>query len=87
MTFIANNLRHGRRVMLGTNLFILQLVANLTSMSYAAGIREKIFDNQTNQNQTYYGANTSLVEDHGTAHISVLAPNGDAVSVTSTINL
>ena len=27
------------------------------------------------------------VKDHGTAHVSVLAPNGDAVAVTTTINL
>lgn len=56
-------------------------------MAYAEGIRSKIFDNMTFQDPEYYGANYSLVEDHGTAHINVLAPNGDAIAVTSTINL
>ena len=26
-------------------------------------------------------------QDHGTAHVSIIAANGDAVSVTNTINL
>lgn len=39
------------------------------------------------QDPTHYGAEVEVPDDHGTAHISVLAPNGDAVSVTSTINI
>lgn len=34
----------------------------------------------------YYGANFSNEPDHGTANMAVLAPNGDAIVVTSTIN-
>ncbi|CAG9813957.1 unnamed protein product [Phaedon cochleariae] len=68
------------------SLEINQLIANLTSRAYAEGIRSRISDNSTSQDGSYYGATKSLTEDHGTAHISVLAPNGDAVSVTSTIN-
>ena len=34
----------------------------------------------------YYGTN-DFVEDHGTAHTSIIGSNGDAVAVTSSINL
>ncbi|XP_030763762.1 glutathione hydrolase 1 proenzyme-like isoform X2 [Sitophilus oryzae] len=79
---------YGHRTLLGDANFVnvTELVANLTSKSYAKDIRSKIFDDRTSQDPTYYGAKASLVEDHGTAHISILAPNGDAISVTSTIN-
>jgi len=63
------------------------LVKNLTSPAYAAEIRALIRDDQTHSDPTYYGAILAQPEDHGTAHISVLGPNGDAVSVTSTVNL
>ncbi|KAG5872870.1 Glutathione hydrolase 1 proenzyme, partial [Gonioctena quinquepunctata] len=62
------------------------LLANLTSGDYAEAIRQLISDNETSQDPKYYGATTELKEDHGTSHISVLSPEGDAVSVTSTIN-
>ncbi|XP_076657336.1 glutathione hydrolase 1 proenzyme [Halictus rubicundus] len=62
------------------------LVANLTSTAYADSIRSKIKDNQTHSNPEYYGAVTVAPEDSGTSHVSVLAPDGSAVSVTSTIN-
>ncbi len=35
---------------------------------------------------SYYGT-TGFVEDHGTAHTSIVGPNGDAVAITSSINL
>ncbi|KAJ8923080.1 hypothetical protein NQ315_001632 [Exocentrus adspersus] len=79
---------YGRRTELGdpNHVDVQALVANLTSKAYAEDIRSLIYDNQTFQDPLYYGADTATVEDHGTAHISVLAPNGDAVSITSTIN-
>ena len=44
-------------------------------------------DKETQLNASYYGADFQYVPtDHGTSHISILAPNGDAVSVTSTVN-
>ncbi|KAJ8927317.1 hypothetical protein NQ314_020231 [Rhamnusium bicolor] len=79
---------YGKRTLLGDRKFvdIEDVVANLSSKEYAEEIRRYIFDTKTFQDPSYYGANTTFVEDHGTAHISVLAANGDAVSVTSTIN-
>lgn len=59
----------------------------MTSNDYAAYIRSQIWDNQTFNDYEHYGANFSFVADHGTAHVSVLHENGDAVSATSTINL
>lgn len=62
------------------------LVQNLTNYEYAKEIRKKIDDTKTYNNIDYYGGHFIAPEDHGTAHISVLAPNGDAVAVTGTIN-
>ena len=42
---------------------------------------------QTMLDPRQYGAQYNVVEDAGTSHISVLSPAGDAVAVTSTINL
>lgn len=62
-----------------------ELEKNLTSMQYANEVRKRIDDEITHE-PDYYGAHFDAPNDHGTAHISVLAPNGDAVSATGTIN-
>jgi gamma-glutamyltranspeptidase / glutathione hydrolase / leukotriene-C4 hydrolase len=62
------------------------LVMNLTSLEYATEIRKKIDDKRTHNEPGYYGEHFGSPDDHGTAHISILAPNGDAISVTGTIN-
>lgn len=66
---------------------VSEVVANLTSDSYAFSTFGMIDDLSTVNDPTYYGADYDVDEDHGTAHLAVVAPNGDAVSVTSTINL
>ncbi|KAJ6638687.1 Scoloptoxin SSD14 [Pseudolycoriella hygida] len=53
---------------------------------FAQEIRSQIEDDRTYQTYEHYGANFSIPDDHGTAHISIIAPNGDAVALTSTIN-
>ncbi|KAH8235546.1 hypothetical protein KR032_002179, partial [Drosophila birchii] len=53
---------------------------------FVESIRKLIHDDRTSQDYLYYGANFTVEEDHGTAHMNVLATNGDAVSITSTIN-
>lgn len=65
---------------------IKEMMRNLTSMSYAIEIRKMINDNRTSQDFAYYGAKFTNEDDRGTAHVSIVAPNGDAISVTSTIN-
>ncbi|XP_055533128.1 glutathione hydrolase 1 proenzyme-like [Wyeomyia smithii] len=63
-----------------------KLIDDLGSKSYADDIRTKIDDDRTFTEYKYYGAEFAEQEDHGTAHASVLAPNGDAVAITGTIN-
>ncbi len=63
------------------------IVANLTSDTTAFNTFKKINDSGTHLNPKYYGADFDLPPEAGTSHTSVLAPNGDAVAVTSTINL
>jgi gamma-glutamyltranspeptidase/glutathione hydrolase/leukotriene-C4 hydrolase len=62
------------------------LLANLTSKDFAMQVIQQISDTRTYTDPGHYGARTEGVENHGTAHINILAPDGSAVSVTSTIN-
>ncbi|KAK6183728.1 hypothetical protein SNE40_006339 [Patella caerulea] len=65
---------------------IEQLVTEMTSKDFGENTRAEISDTQT-FNFTHYHPEFNFTEDHGTAHLSVLGPKGDAVAVTSTINL
>ena len=59
----------------------------IQSKKWLKWLLERWDDTQTSTNSTFYGADFQYVpEDDGTSHISILAPNGDAVSATSTIN-
>ncbi|KAK0081381.1 hypothetical protein PV325_012278 [Microctonus aethiopoides] len=79
---------YGRRTELGDNPSpeLDDLIANLSSKEYAHEIRNKIKEDWTSNDPAFYGANFHTPDDSGTAHISVLAPDGSAVSATSTIN-
>lgn len=63
-----------------------ELVSQLTSTDYGEELRQKINDSAVNNDNTFYGARFSGKDEFGTSHISVIAPNGDAVSVTSSVN-
>ncbi|XP_030764165.1 glutathione hydrolase 1 proenzyme-like isoform X1 [Sitophilus oryzae] len=80
---------YAKRTELGDTNFvnISELLANLTSKEYAENIRKQIVDNATFDDPKHYGAVFYDKGDHGTAHISIVDQNGDAVSVTSSINL
>lgn len=65
---------------------IKEMMLNLTSLEYANEIRKLINDDRTSEDYEYYGAKYENKEDFGTAHISILMPNGDAISATATIN-
>ena len=56
----------------------------LTNESFINAVRTKIKSDKTFES-SYYG-DIFFKEDKGTTHLSVLA-NGDAVSLSSTINL
>lgn len=64
---------------------VTEIVTKLTSFNYAKSIKQKINDKKTYGIQ-YYHPHFANTEDHGTAHMNVLGPDGSAVSITSTLN-
>ncbi|CAF0992915.1 unnamed protein product [Rotaria sordida] len=65
---------------------ITELIHNLTSKEYANGIRSRINDTKTFGFEYYGGAWLDKIKT-GTAHLSVVGLDGDAVALTSTVNL
>lgn len=64
-----------------------KLVRKIISKEYAETIRNSIKEEWTSNDPQYYGAVTVNPDDSGTCHVSVLGPDGSAVSATSSINL
>ncbi|XP_077995930.1 glutathione hydrolase 1 proenzyme-like [Glandiceps talaboti] len=79
---------YAKRSMLGDEDYVdlKDLVKNMTSPDYGESLRMKI-DDQRTHNYTYYDPNFYLPEDAGTAQVCVVDQYGNAVSVTSSINL
>ncbi|XP_053376277.1 glutathione hydrolase 1 proenzyme-like [Mercenaria mercenaria] len=65
-----------------------ELVEKMTDPDFGETTRARISDSQTFES-SYYGPELLGISGSsmGTSHLSVLGPNGDAVSVTSTVNL
>lgn len=77
---------YAKRTNLGDLPFNQTFLNEFSDMNYADGLRKQIDLNKTFDDPIHYGAEYATLEDHGTAHVSVLAENGDAISITSSIN-
>ncbi|XP_049278137.1 glutathione hydrolase 1 proenzyme-like isoform X1 [Anopheles funestus] len=79
---------YGKRTEIGDPRFVdvAELTSNLTSVEYAEAIRNRIEDALTRSEPADYDGFFFTPNNDGTAHVSVLAPSGDAVSVTSSVN-
>ncbi|XP_071111338.1 scoloptoxin SSD14-like [Haliotis cracherodii] len=79
---------YAKRTDLGDEDFVnvSSLVANLTSRDYADGIRSLIWDNQTHD-LMYYGPTFYDQLKTSTSHLSIVDNEGNAVAVTTTVNL
>lgn len=85
----AFKLGYAKRAELGDPAFwpqAAELARNLTAVEYAREARALVDDRWTFNDTEHYGLQFDRVEDHGTAHLSVLSADGDAVSITSTVN-
>lgn len=65
-------------------LYFSQMARKFTEDSFADHIRSLISNNKTHD--AHYYNITPYLDGMGTTHVSVLADDGSAVSVTSTIN-
>ncbi|KAB5567948.1 hypothetical protein PHYPO_G00238670 [Pangasianodon hypophthalmus] len=65
---------------------INELIHDMTSDYFADNIRSKISDDST-QPESYYDPIYFNHKSYGTAHLSIIAEDGSAVAVTSSINL
>lgn len=63
-----------------------QIVKSTMDVEFNKKLYKMIWDNSTHINASYYEGKNFLSDEGSTTHLSVLGPNGDAVSVTSTIN-
>lgn len=53
---------------------------------FAEKIRQRITDEKTSNDLSFYDTKFTSKTNHGTSPLSLIAPNGDAVAVTSSIN-
>ena len=65
--------------------FKIQFLRQLTTLTSADEIVARITDTATH-NLSYYGYVLPPMSDSGTSHLSLVGPEGDALSITSTIN-
>lgn len=61
-------------------------IAQIPTMSEAERIVPNITDDKTHSLE-YYNPKFDIINDHGTMHLSILDSNGQAIALTSTVNL
>uniref|UniRef100_A0A7I4XU89 Gamma-glutamyltranspeptidase n=1 Tax=Haemonchus contortus TaxID=6289 RepID=A0A7I4XU89_HAECO len=85
----SSKFAYAARTWLGDPAFVdnaTEIAQNITSRKWAEWVRSKITE-ETHPDEYYGGSLEAPAVDHGTTHISVIDIYGNAVSVTSTINL
>ncbi|CAI2308072.1 unnamed protein product [Caenorhabditis sp. 36 PRJEB53466] len=85
----ASKFSYAARSWLGDPKFVsnaTEIAKNITSKEWAEWVRSKITD-RTHPDDYYGGSFEAPPQDHGTTHVSIIDAQGNAVSVTSTINL
>lgn len=85
----ASKFSYAGRSWMGDPAFVANatdIARNITSSEWAEWVRSKITE-ETHPDEYYGGSFEAPPVDHGTTHISVIDRQGNAVSVTSTINL
>lgn len=65
---------------------ITEIEDQLKDPVFAEAIRQHILDEKTSNDLSFYNTKHSSKTNHGTSPLTLIAPNGDAVAVTSTIN-
>ena len=69
------------------SLQLKQVLKKVLNVRYNKELFKKIWDNTTHNNPSYYERFNETVRDEGsTSHLSVIAANGDTVSVTGSVN-
>lgn len=84
----AAKFAYSQRLRLGDPSYfnrVYKILSDMLNKTIADKIRSRISPDQTYK-RAHYRAKKYSKPDHGTSHVSILAPNGDAVAVTSTIN-
>ncbi|XP_031635027.1 glutathione hydrolase 1 proenzyme-like isoform X2 [Contarinia nasturtii] len=81
----ASKFAFGYRTHLHDSDTVLPLVRKMLTPAFGDEIRALIDDNKTWTDPKHYGGEF-VINDKGTSHTSILAANGDAVSVTSSLN-
>lgn len=85
----SSKFSYAARSWLGDPKFVsnaTDIAKNITSKQWAEWVRSKITDT-THPDDYYGGSFEAPPQDHGTTHVSIVDSLGNAVSVTSTINL
>ncbi|KAJ7284246.1 hypothetical protein O6H91_Y343800 [Diphasiastrum complanatum] len=64
---------------------VTEVLSDMLSSEFAAGLKATIFDNTTFPPE-HYGGKWNQLNDHGTCHISIVDRDRNAVALTTTIN-
>ncbi|XP_058786950.1 glutathione hydrolase 1-like [Vicia villosa] len=64
---------------------VTEVLSDMLSTKFARVLRKDINDNRT-YNSSHYGGKWNQINDHGTSHLSIIDFEGNAVSMTSTVN-